>query len=151
MVSIWFGLVSYLYCTDGYSADTFKFLSFLIHEVLKIGPARTPETHNPIILSRWLWTTFGNVTNSLSLFYFSFNSSAGIRTNTSLNQQCPTVVVIMKPSLMPTSFIKETCSRLGPRVPSVRKYDANHGHSARQARGKLLFALGVFSKNTIKK
>lgn len=119
VVSIWFGLVPYLYCTDGYySADTFIFFFFVIFDswgFSKIGLARARETHNPFILSRWLWTTFGNVNNSLFLFFFSFSfsSSTGIGTNTSLNQQCSAVVVIMKLSLMPTSFIKKTCSHLG--------------------------------------
>lgn len=36
----------------------------------KIGLARARETHNPFILCRWLWTTFGNVNNSLFLFFF---------------------------------------------------------------------------------
>lgn len=112
-------IVPYLYCTDGYySADTFIFFFFVIFDswgFSKIGLARARETHNPFILSRWLWTTFGNVNNSLFLFFFSFSfsSSTGIGTNTSLNQQCSAVVVIMKLSLMPTSFIKKTCSHLG--------------------------------------
>ena len=54
----------------------------------------------------------------LLFFFFSLNSLTGIGTNTSLNQQCSTVVVIMKVSLMPTSFIKKTCGHLGaPEFP----------------------------------
>lgn len=97
--SIWFGLFCYLKCTDGFNIFA---IFFLIREVRKIGPARTPGTHNPIKPSRWLWKAFGNVINSH--LFFSFNSLTGIGTNTSLNQQCPTVIV-MKLSLMPTSFI----------------------------------------------
>ena len=78
VVSIWFGLVPYLYCTDGYySADTlfFFFFFFVIFDswgFSKIGLALARETHNPFILSRWLWTTFGNVNNSLALSFFFF-------------------------------------------------------------------------------
>jgi len=82
----------------------------------------------------------------LFLFFF-FYSLTGIGTNTSLNVFCPTVVVIMKPGLMPTSFIKETCRYSG--LPSARKYDANHSakSSPGEKKKKKLSAFGAFSKN----
>lgn len=83
---------------------------------------------------------------------FSSNISTGLETNTSLNQPCSTVFFIMKLGLMPTYFIKRKHGTVrGPRVPTAPKYDANHRHSARRARGKALAASGAFSKNTIKK
>lgn len=119
VVSIWFGLVPYLYSTDGYySADTFSFffLSFLIHEVFQKLAWLGHERHTiPLYwvadceLHLEMWITL----SSFFFFSFSFSSSTGIGTNTSLNQQCSAVVVIMKLSLMPTSFIKKTCSHLG--------------------------------------
>lgn len=119
VVSIWFGLVPYLYSTDGYySADTFIFffLSFLIHEVFQKLAWLGHERHTiPLYwvadceLHLEMWITL----SSFFFFSFSFSSSTGIGTNTSLNQQCSAVVVIMKLSLMPTSFIKKTCSHLG--------------------------------------
>lgn len=120
VVSIWFGLFSYLYCTDGfYSADTFNFFCrfwfMRFSELARLGHQRHTiplywladcELH----LEMWLIPPFFSSN-------FTFNSLTWPGTNTSLNQQCPTVVVIMKLSLMPTSFIKKTC---GPEFPWYR-------------------------------
>lgn len=128
---VWINFLSVLYrwilqCRHIQIFGHFWFMRF--SELARLGHQR----HIPLYwvadcelhLEMWLILVF---------FYFSFNSSTGIGTNTSLNQQCSTVVIITELSLMPKSFIKKTCSHLGPRVPPVRKYDANHGRSARQA------------------
>jgi len=89
--SIQFGEFFYLNCTDGfYRADFLQdFFAILIHGVLV--PARTPETHNHIMLR------LGHGTNS-------FQQLTEVGTNISSKQQCPTVVIIIKLSLM-SAFI----------------------------------------------
>lgn len=111
MDSFWFGLVCYLYCTDGFNwVDTFKFLP-VFDSHFRTGPALTPGAHRPIILNHWLWTTFGNVTNSFFFQNFSFNLFLTCtRTNTTLNEQCTNVIIIIILHLVTGSFIKTTCS-----------------------------------------
>lgn len=134
--SIWLGLVCYLYCTAGFNcADTFNFVPFFDSR-FRTGPALTPGAHHLIILNHWLWTTFGNVTN------FSFNLfSTGTGTNSSLNEQCTNVIIIIKLWWQELS--------LKQHVPLVQKYDTNHRHDAQSAQGNLLFALRAFLNNNM--
>lgn len=72
---------------------------------------------------------------SLNLF------STGTGTNSSLNEQCTNVIIIIKLWWQELS--------LKQHVPLVQKYDTNHRHDAQSAQGNLLFALGAFLNNNI--